>query len=412
MYYNLKYFKNNYFLILEFLFIFFLFFPYIKIFGYGFSTDTQPFFTLFALIILLLKIKKLEIPTNFILLLPIIMFLFLYFVFFFIKEINQNSINNLLSGDNFKFLRFFFNYLSFPLIYLACVQLKFSKKKISIFFYFAVVIWFLVALIQKYIDPTFLQNLLDFPRGMNAASRGVNSLAPEPSIFTVQSVFLLLISLSLKTHFLSLIILIQGVVLSKSGTSLFLVLIFGIYFVKFFFESYYKIFLTLLITFIILVLNLNQNENLNKFLEKQPSRAAKILLDLNSNQKLEISKFDASIRARYESINHGIEGFVHNNFLPNGVFNEVVRTYLYNPNRPLYEESQNIMSCIFLMLFEIGFLTVFFIFFVFNNINKYFNSLNDKIFFSIVSLIALVLPISPALPLFALLNAIWQNKKI
>ena len=118
------------------------------------------------------------------------MFLFLYFFFFFIKEINQNSINNLLSGDNFKFLRFFFNYLSFPLIYLACVQLKFSKKKISIFFYFAVVIWFLVALIQKYIDPTFLQNLLDFPRGMNAASRGVNSLAPEPSIFTVQSVFI------------------------------------------------------------------------------------------------------------------------------------------------------------------------------------------------------------------------------
>jgi len=412
MYYNLKYFKNNYFLILEFLFIFFLFFPYIKIFGYGFSTDTQPFFTLFALIILLLKIKKLEIPTNFILLLPIIIFLFLYFVFFFIKEINQNSINNLFSGDNFKFLRFIFNYLSFPLIYLACVQLKFSKKKISIFFYFAVVIWFLVALIQKYIDPSFLQNLLDFPRGINAANRGVNSLAPEPSIFSIQSVFLLLISLSLKTHFLSLIILIQGIVLSKSGTSLFLVLIFGIYFVKFFFENYYKIFLTLLITFIILVLNLNQNENFNKFLEKQPSRAVKILLDLNSNKKLEISKFDASIRARYESINHGIEGFVHNNFLPNGVFNEVVRTYLYNPNRPLYEESQNIMSCIFLMLFEIGFLTVFFIFFVFNNINKYFNSLNDKIFFSIVSLIALVLPISPALPLFALLNAIWQNKKI
>ena len=153
-------------------------------------------------------------------------------------------------------------------------------------------------------------------------------------------------------------------------------------------------------------------QRLNKFLEKQPSRTAKILLDLNSNQKLEISNFDASIRARYESINHGIEGFVHNNFLPNGVFNEVVRTYLFNPNRPLYEESQNIMSCIFLMLFEIGFLTVFFIFFVFNNINKYFNSLNDKIFFSIVSLIALVLPISPALPLFALLNAIWQNKKI
>ena len=412
MYFNTKTSENKFSLILEFLFIFFIFFPYIKIFGYGLSTDTQPFFTIFALIILILKINKLKIPTNFMLLLPIIIFLFLYFIFFFIKEINQNLISSFFFEDNFKFFRFFFNYLSFPLIYLACIQLNFSKKKIYIFFYCAVLIWFFVAVIQKFVDPSFLQNLLDFPRGMNAANRGVNSLAPEPSIFTVQSVFLLLISLSLKTHFLSLIILIQGVLLSKSGTSLFLVLILGIYIAKYFFENYYKIFLTMLITFIILLLNINQNENLNKYLKKQPSRAAKILLDVSSNKKIEISNFDASIRARYESINHGIKGFVHNNFLPNGVFNEYVRTYLYNPNRPLYENSENIMSCIFLMLFEIGFLTFFFIFFVFSNITNYFNSYIDRIFFSIISLIALILPISPALPLFALMNAIWQNKKI
>lgn len=414
MYFNSKIIGSKFFLILEFLLIFFIFFPYIKIFGIGFNSDTQPFFIIFAIIIIVIKIRKLEISRNFILLLPIILFVLLYFVSFTINEVQQILNNNSLSDDKFKFYRFFFNYLSFPLVYLACIQLKFSKKKIYVYFYFAVAIWFGVALIQNFIDASFLNSLLNLPRGQNSLGRGVLSLAPEPSIFAIQSTFLLLISFTLKTHFISLIIVTQCLLLSKSGTGVFVILICGVYLVNFLFQNYYKTFLILLTIFIISLIELShqESENLNKYFAKYDSRLIRVLVNMNSKKTIDISKFDASIRGRYESINHGLKGFVNNNFLPNGVFNEYIRTYLYNPNREVYEVSENIMSCIFLMLFEIGFLTLFFIFFVVNNIKNYFKSLNDKIVFSIISFITLILPISPALPLFALLNAIWHNKKI
>ena len=413
MYFNSKIIGIKLFLVLEFIFIFFIFFPYIKIFNIGFNTDTQPFFIIFAIIIILIKIKKLEIPKNFILLLPIIMFISIYFISFAVNEIQLILNDNFYFINNqFKFFRFIFNYLSLPIIYLACTQLNLSKRKIYNFFYFAIAIWFGVALIQKFVDPSFLHSLLNFPRGTNIMGRGVVSLAPEPSIFAVQSIFLLLISFTLKTHFISFILVMQSLLLSKSGTSLFVILIIGIYLAKIIFENYYKTFLVLLVIFFITVLNLYSapKENLERYLKKNPSRLSLILFNIYSNKTIKISDFDTSIRARYEAINYGFNGFINNKFLPNGVFNEYVRTYLHNPNREMYEKSENIMSCIFLMLFEIGFLTLFFIFFIFSNIKNYFDKLSDQIFFSMISFIALILPISPALPLFALLNAIWQNK--
>ena len=81
-------------------------------------------------------------------------------------------------------------------------------------------IWFIIGLIQYKIDNTFLTNLLYDPRGFNDHGRGIGALAPEPSIYGLMCLLLLILTIEKKMITSSIFLIIQIFLFSASTTSI------------------------------------------------------------------------------------------------------------------------------------------------------------------------------------------------
>lgn len=188
-----------------FLFLLVLF-PYITIINTPF--DTQPYAVVVSFIIIIiymafrknLPLPKMIIPYGVI---------FIYSVMLFMLDISVVGLRSLVGYATVLFVSLA-AYLTFN---------KISGKQLQ----FAVKVWLIVGLIQQFTVKTFGSLLV--PRISTSASRGVTSLAVEPSYYSVVCVFFLILNdvffargnYNKKTHRNTMFLIFIQFLLSRSG---------------------------------------------------------------------------------------------------------------------------------------------------------------------------------------------------
>ena len=208
-------------MILQYIFLLFCFFPFV---GPHIGTDMQPFALLMAIILLLLK-GKIVIPEN-----------NARGLTFCVMLIALFTITSFAINDPFQVLKRLFSYVSIFLIPIAvynCITL--SKDKVERILKGTILIYLFVGLIQKYLYPGFMTQLMSYYR--NPFGRGVCSLTCEPSFYGYMMFFFFLMATKFeKNKYIYLLLcLFQVVFLSQSVT---VFLYFGIFAIFYFIGSH------------------------------------------------------------------------------------------------------------------------------------------------------------------------------
>lgn len=191
-------------------------FPYVSPVNLG--SDTQPFallFSIFIIFVLSVMTKRILLTKE----LFVLMLMFLYTCFMFMLSPEKTNAIRSLAGYA---TLFFVTYASYNT----------SKNIKTKWFNLAVYIWFSVAVVQLTVDKYFGDFLL--PRMSTSESRGVTSLAVEPSYFAIVCVFLLLLNDLLKSlgkqkklkHITIMSLLIFQIIITFSGMGFIFLLIY------------------------------------------------------------------------------------------------------------------------------------------------------------------------------------------
>ena len=198
--------------IIEYIYFFFIFFPYLNYFQSG--TDIAPYALVFSIIIFLFNKKK-SLPIE----LWILFFLFLFCIISLSLNFNYLKFK-LLAGYFSVFIIAASSYFIFRLNGRA------NLKLINFFFY----IWFIVGLIQTFFNKDFLN--LVITRYSTDPSRGITGLAVEPSMYASIMLFFLIINCinNFKPQITFMLTLLSIVFFAKSATGVFILCIFIMFF--------------------------------------------------------------------------------------------------------------------------------------------------------------------------------------
>jgi hypothetical protein len=271
------------------LFLFFVFFPFVS--PVKTSTDMQPYSVIFAII--LLPFFKLTITRSqlLILLLP-----FLAIVMLFFSDFSFNSFRSL------------YNYISLFIIYY--VSFKVLKSNIfnieiiiKIFFSAWVVIGFLQATIKRELF-TFL-----ISDSRTTASRGVTSLAPEPTFFAIILFFFLLFFFHLgikdkNRYFIAIIASIIFIAKSSMGVVYLLILFIYLFITNLSFKLFFS---TILLISLLSI-------TFSYFIDSRLYGLVMVFIESPSN----LLTLDASINDRFFQIFFSIKGFFQFYLFPHG----------------------------------------------------------------------------------------------
>lgn len=271
----------------EFLTYFFCFFPYIKILPM--NTDTQPYAAIVCFFVFIIKFNNKMNKSIVWLLILLILSLTI-------------GILSLASS----FFRDIFGFFSvFIICYSALFFLEtrgFNEK----LFYFFSLIWIIVGIVQLILDRSFLSFLL--PSMRTSDTRGVTSLAVEPSYFGIILLFFILINFLIDGKKIWYFIYSFCIILLSQSTMIILYL--SLFFILYFFERQkilFFFFSIILLALLLLISNLSIN-----------SRLIELLQQLIKIGPLALVKLDTSINDRIGHIFYSFKGFVNNYFLPNG----------------------------------------------------------------------------------------------
>lgn len=194
--------------LIYYLFILSCFFPFLNFFRI--PTDSQPNSLLLSLIIISINFKAIRqhFPAKFLL------FIFIIFIALTLLFASNLSVNSIIS---------FIGYISLFLIplatYISLLKIGGLPRK---FLFNSLIIWGIVAIIQRFVNPEFMSFILYRSSGAGLMGRGVNSLAPEPTYYgTVLVLFLIIYFLNfrwtnIKLHII--FIVFQLIFLSLSST--------------------------------------------------------------------------------------------------------------------------------------------------------------------------------------------------
>ncbi len=327
----------------------FCFFPYLDVLGLG--TDTQPnALVLAAIILLATKNKRINKP---------IILLWLLFILSLFLIISSN-----LSG--FESLKNSMNYLSPAIIVFAAYNVldKYKLKVSYSMFVLIVLTYLLVGLVQLYIYPEFLTNLVNGEgRGILMAGRGVVSLCPEPAFYGSMCLFLVIFSLlnySLKRNLLIIpLLLFQIIFLLKSSTaSVILIASLAIYLIIQVLKLRIKY---MVLSGVIAIAGMLLMSNVNQI--DQESRMGSLMSAFIENPLL-ITQVDASVGVRLTGAYAPVLSAKHNYFLPMGLGNYqnfLRRLYAQGKYRKLLSsyiiaEKEKLGGSINMVLFQLGFL--------------------------------------------------------
>jgi hypothetical protein len=276
-------------IIFSYLFLFFVFFPYIKIIDLG--TDMQPYAVLIGCLLLPFYKKKV-----------------LYSEVLIIITFSSSILILILSELNFLSLRSLFNYCSLLIISLVTFRVLRSKLiNFNLFLKVCISIWFAVALIQNYIYREFLTFIISGAR--TTEDRGVSGLASEPSflgiVFVFFILFLLHIKMSHKKIFIVLCVIGVFLLAKSSMAVLFLAVLLGIYLLTHFsFKLSCAVFLLVVLS-IITISNLEESRLF-------------YLLDSVINNPYILLFVDPSINDRFFHIFFSMKGFFYSYMFPHG----------------------------------------------------------------------------------------------
>ena len=275
-----------------FLFYVFTFFPFISFIDLG--TDMQPYGLIIAFI-LFFFFKNIAFSNVQLCLLLI--FFFSIFIF-------------LGSSVNFASFRSLFNYTQlFFISYVGYRILKTERINFEFFLKFTIIIWFFVGFIQTYFYKEFLTFLIRNPR-MIGESRGVVSLAAEPTFYGIVLLFLILFLLhaNYKNKEYFILISIVGIIFFAKSSMVFFILAIALFF---YFLTHFSIrsILYIIVFFTIFPFLI--------FEFMQESRIAFLITDFLQNPSLLLSK-DFSITDRLFHILFSFKGFYDNAMFPNG----------------------------------------------------------------------------------------------
>ena len=322
--------KNN---VLSFLTFVCVFFPYVgpKII----PSDNQPFALIFAFIFLLYQVKIKTSKDHYLLLIPWIIALIIA----------------VIEYENFVLaLRSFVGYTSFLVLnvfyYNHSTKYKFPEK----LFKSVVIIWLLVALIQFFINKSFLSFLVSNFRIHEL--RGVVSLASEPSYLGVTGCFFFIISNQFLKSNLFTVLSILLVVLSQSGFALILMMFFLILLLL---ENILRarlkaklVFSALLVLVCLVVYKLSNDSS---FLSQ---RLGFVVTSLKQDPMTFIY-LDSSAADRFFHVYYSFLGSLDSYLLPNGYsFWEVYAWDKFSSSEFIWITTGRIMSTYGAMFFEIG----------------------------------------------------------
>lgn len=214
-----------------------------------------------------------------------------------------------LNSINFTSLRSYFNYLSlFFLSHVVFYVLKSERIDFDSFLKKSILVWFFIGLIQSLYDKSFMTFLVSGSR--TTESRGVTSLAPEPTFYGIVLVFFLIFLLHLETSrkkTYSFLCVFGVLFLAKSSMGvLFLVMLMFFYTITHINLKYILMSLVGVFTLPILVGNFIGGTRLSFLLFKFTENPKSVIL------------VDPSINDRFFHVFFSIKGSYDNYFLPNG----------------------------------------------------------------------------------------------
>ncbi len=334
---------NKFYKFIGWLMIIFSLFPYVD--TLGLKTNTQPNAIVCASIIIFF-VKKQEV-----------LFIFKYFIFVSIMA----TLILLLSDFSFLEVRDWINYLSLILVSLATYSfLNVIKGDFYDIFFWSVLIWTLVGLIQLTFDPTFLTGITSTSNGTLSSGRGVAALSPEPTYYGLVVLCFSVIYIAnkwyLTNRLVGILLLAQLFIFSRSTTGFialfFALLIYVIYSLNF--KTLLKA-IGVLIAIGICLHKLGDNLVGLRFYD-----TFSILIE---NPELLLN--DLSILERLNHILFPILGCIENFFVPKGfgVFadyltfkssNSIFSMLLEHPAYTLVEGKTRIMSGYGKGIFELG----------------------------------------------------------
>lgn len=341
-------------ILLIYLFLIAVFFPYIKFFNIGTNTDTQFYSIFLGIIIILIYFikKKFIINKKYI---YVCGYLFFTILICFIIDIKYNEfkIND--------FIRGIYGYVSVVIIpFSSYISIKILKKnrleKILKLFYS---IWISIGFLQIFNKNLFTGWRI---RKVITSDRGVISLANEPAYFVIILLIITLILLVInyeKNKKYIILTIIYSIILAQNAVgviySIMLYIIFNIKNINI--NKLMKFILIPFILFIMIIIYMNIDKN---------SRLTYLITQIILNP-FDLLFTDVSLNIRFAHIYISIKAFLYDFMIPHGVLswaNEYYNNVISNPTlfiEPLYrfEDATNkIVSMNGALLYEIGLLSI------------------------------------------------------
>lgn len=368
--------------ILYYLLFFFCFFPFLNILRL--DIDSQPNALILSVFIILVNYKIIinRLPVKLMYIIIVLLLATLLLIF---------------SNFSFEVISSYLSYVSLVVVPLAVYIALIRTNGLSFnFFKKIILIWFLVAIIQKLIYPEFLSFLQFRSTGSGLTGRGVTSLAPEPTYYG--SVITLFIVIYFFNNFNNreskkwiYLLFFQIIILSISSTVL---AVFGISGILFLFRkslnfklNFKKIVYGFGLFFLFLIAFPLLND---LFIE---TRFFKIVTILYETPELVL--IDESINERLNHAIFPIINFYDNFLLPMGYnhFQDYIILKSTNPSYAVFFENLNldhykkIMSGYGAVFFELGIIGLFVPYYVFSISKKMLNQQHLLFLFIVLNLL-------------------------
>lgn len=383
----------NKYKIKEFLLYFFILVPYLTMFTH--KIDTSAYALLYSILVLM-SYKNIKLPRE-------LIYLFLLFIF---------SLMIAVMGEiDFTTMRALAGYFSIFIISSATYYIfKTNGVVNNQLIYKITILWFIVGLIQMLVDPSFMTSII--VRSTSGVGRGVTGLAPEPTYYGTVAIFLFFISYInnykiKQTFFMTFIMLL---IFSMSATGLLLASIFFILYVLLFtlsMKRFIIFFLAIFIFFSIFISNIDLFSS---------SRFYFIFKGIFENPVVLFTS-DGSGNARMWNILGAFIGAYNNHFLPNG-YGTFRNSLLLNLSQfsnyvnpyTLKILGNKIMSGTGEMIFELGFISVVYMYSFFVLSFKAFHNVKKSIFltFSIFLIMTTAIPLT--FPIFGFIYGLLAFK--
>lgn len=350
------------------IFLMFVFFPYIKPFNIGTSSDIQPYAVIFGFFLCVISLvnKKNRIDNVFYIILVYITTIIVILLLITLYKSHYNT-------NTSDFLKGIFPYVTIIIVpwTTSVVLNKMSLNYIDKILKLVYLIWVTVGFIQMF-NPIFLTGWID--RRIITTDRGSISLANEPAYFMIMliiiTLILILIDYNKNKKFIIFNIIVSILIAQNTvgliySTSLLIIMNISR-------PSFKNILSTLLVISLLLV-------GLFVFIYSNPyTRIATLIMNLMENP-VNILFQDTSLNIRFAHLYLSFKGAAEKFFLPHGVL-EWGQYYYYNvianPQmfiEPIYRlnmSSNKIVTMHGGFIYEIGILAIPMYIFIFNKMKK------------------------------------------